>query len=88
MKRVTSEIWKIAYNQKLLSVRRIECGYKIPSERKRDIYQNVQFFVQQNIFWLEISMNDPFLVKVLDGRHQLGRVEPGAVGRIRGLVVC
>ena len=43
----------------------------------------MQPIVQQDIFWLEISVDDTSFVKVLDGGHQLCGVEPGAVGRVR-----
>ena len=50
-------------------------------------YQDVELFIEEYIFWLEISVNDTTFVHVLDGGHQLGRVKPGAVGGVRGLVV-
>ena len=39
-------------------------------------YQDMEFFIQQNIFRLEISVDDTTLVHVFDSGHQLGRIEP------------
>jgi len=47
----------------------------------------MKLVVQQNIFWLEISVNDATLVEVFDRGHQLCGVEPCAVGRVGRLVV-
>jgi hypothetical protein len=50
-------------------------------------HQNMKFVIQENIFRFEIPVNDSELVEVLDRGHQLCGVEPGALGRVGGLVV-
>ena len=47
----------------------------------------MKLFIEKNIFRLEVTVNNSALVHVLDGGHQLGGVEPGAVRSVRRLVV-
>ena len=40
---------------------------------------DVPLFVQQDVLWLDVSIDDVLGMEILDGQEQLGRVEPGSV---------